>query len=51
MQRIAWLDTPGLLHHIMVRGIEEHKIFSDNTDLVDLARKLDITPSAVSYTL
>jgi predicted transcriptional regulator len=27
MHRIARLDTPGLLHHVMIRGIERRKIF------------------------
>jgi len=27
MPRTARLDTPGLLHHIMIRGIERRKIF------------------------
>ncbi len=27
MPRIARLDTPGLLHHVMIRGIERRKIF------------------------
>jgi len=26
MPRIARLDTPGLLHHVMIRGIERPKI-------------------------
>ncbi|MBN1833730.1 MAG: transposase [Deltaproteobacteria bacterium] len=32
MPRIARLDTPGLLHHVMIRGIERRKIFNDNKD-------------------
>ena len=32
MPRIARLDTPGLLHHIKIRGIERRKIFNDNKD-------------------
>ena len=32
MTRIARLDTPGLLHHIMIRGIERRKIFNDDKD-------------------
>jgi len=26
------LDTPGLLHHIMIRGIGRRKIFNDDKD-------------------
>ena len=29
---MARLDSPGLLHHIMIRGIERRKIFNDNKD-------------------
>ena len=32
MPRIARLDTPGLLHHVMIRGIERRKIFNDDKD-------------------
>ena len=32
MSRTARLDTPGLLHHIMIRGIERRKIFNDDKD-------------------
>jgi REP element-mobilizing transposase RayT len=32
MPRQARIDTPGALHHIMLRGIERRKIFRDNKD-------------------
>lgn len=32
MPRIARLDTPGLLHHIIIRGIERRRIFFDDED-------------------
>jgi putative transposase len=32
MPRTARLDTPGILHHVMIRGIERRKIFTDNED-------------------
>ena len=35
MLRQARIDTPGALHHIMVRGIEGKKIFRDNNDRDD----------------
>ena len=45
MFRVARLDTPGLLHHVMIRGIERRKIFSDNKDRENLIdRLLDILP-------
>ena len=62
MPRVARLDTHGLLHHAMIRGIERRRIFNDNEDrenfivdlgmsMVDVARRLDITPAAVSYSV
>jgi REP element-mobilizing transposase RayT len=32
MPRSARLDAPGVLHHIIIRGIERKKIFTDNSD-------------------
>jgi len=32
MPRKARLDAPGSLHHIIVRGIERRKIFTDDID-------------------
>ena len=32
MLRQSRIDSPGALHHIMVRGIERRKIFRDNED-------------------
>ena len=32
MPRRARLDAPGTLHHVMVRGIEQQKIVTDNSD-------------------
>ena len=34
MPRLARLDAPGVLHHIMIRGIERRKIFINNKDRV-----------------
>ena len=42
MPRKARLDTPGLLHHIMIRGIERRKIFNDNKDRENLLERLSI---------
>ena len=33
MARQARIDTPGAIHHIMVRGIERKKIFRDDKAL------------------
>ena len=35
MPRQARLDAPGVLHHVMVRGIERRAIFRDDTDRAD----------------
>lgn len=40
MPRIARLDTPGLLHHVMIRGIEQRKIFNDNKDRENFIERL-----------
>ena len=32
MPRLARLDAPGVLHHVIIRGIERRKIFKDNED-------------------
>jgi REP element-mobilizing transposase RayT len=42
MPRKARLDTPGALHHIIVRGIERSKIFHDTTDREDFLRRVGI---------
>lgn len=45
MPRVARLDTPGLLHHVMIRGIERRKIFRDNNDCENLIDRLsDLLP-------
>jgi putative transposase len=42
MPRIARLDTPGLLHHIMIRGIERRRIFNDDKDRENLIERLSV---------
>jgi hypothetical protein len=32
MPRLARLVAPGVLHHVIIRGIERRKIFKDNKD-------------------
>ena len=45
MPRIARLDTPGLLHHVMIRGIERRKIFRNDGDREDFIERLsDLLP-------
>ena len=40
MPRQARLDSPGTLHHVMVRGIEKRPIVNDETDRKDFVRRL-----------
>ena len=40
MPRLARLDAPGVLHHVMGRGIERRKIFVNNKDRKDLMSRL-----------
>lgn len=42
MPRLARLDAPGVLHHVMIRGIERRKIFRDNKDRDDFLERLSI---------
>lgn len=40
MPRQARLDAPGVLHHIMARGIEQSSIFKDNRDRENFIERL-----------
>jgi putative transposase len=40
MPRLARLDAPGVLHHIMIRGIERRKIFLNSKDYEDFLDRL-----------
>ena len=40
MPRQSRLDAPGVLHHIMIRGIEGRKIFRNNKDRNDFLTRL-----------
>jgi REP element-mobilizing transposase RayT len=40
MPRKARIDAPGALHHIIVRGIERRKIFSDDQDRDNFVERL-----------
>ncbi|MBM4334034.1 MAG: transposase, partial [Deltaproteobacteria bacterium] len=50
MPRLARIDAPGVLHHLMIRGIERRKIFwneQDREDFLDrLSRLLPETDTA-----
>ncbi len=40
MPRLARLDVPGVLHHVMGRGIERKKIFYNDMDRNDFIDRL-----------
>ena len=40
MPRLAILDAPGVLHHVMGWGIERRKAFLSNTDRNDFIDRL-----------
>jgi REP element-mobilizing transposase RayT len=42
MPRLARLDAPGILHHVMGRGIEKRPIFYNDTDRSDFIDRLQI---------
>jgi len=41
MPRQARLDAPGILHHVIIRGIERRYIFKDDQDRQDLLDRLE----------
>ena len=46
MSRLARLDAPGVLHHIIIRGIERRKIFRDDKDRDNFIDRLsDLLPA------
>jgi len=42
MPRTARLDAPGVLHHVMIRGIESREIFRNSKDREDFIERLAI---------
>src|SRR5688572_16096004 len=42
MPRQARLDSPGTLHHVMIRGIEKKRIVLDEQDRRDFVRRLGL---------
>jgi hypothetical protein len=42
MPRLARLDAPGILHHIIIRGIERREIFNDDFDRENFLERLPI---------
>ena len=41
MPRLARLDAPGVLHHVIIRGIERRRIFKDDKDRNNLITRLE----------
>ena len=41
MPRLARLEVPSLLHHVIIRGIERLNIFEDNNDRDNLLKRLE----------
>ncbi|MFH1318465.1 MAG: transposase [Candidatus Omnitrophota bacterium] len=41
MARLARLDAPGVLHHVMGRGIERNEIFLNDEDRIDFIKRLE----------
>jgi hypothetical protein len=40
MPRLARLDAAGVLHHVIIRGIERRSIFEDDKDRDDFLKRL-----------
>ncbi len=40
MPRGPRLDAPGVLHHVMARGMERQRIFQDDADREDFVQRL-----------
>ena len=41
MPRIARIDAPGALHHVVCRGIERHRTLLDELDRNDFLERLE----------
>ena len=47
MPRLARLDALGVLHHVIIRGIERRNVFEDNRDRDNLLKRLgELSPAA-----
>ncbi len=51
MPRQARLDAPGILHHVMVRGLERRPIFRDDVDQRDFCTRLEGLVEATTLTV
>jgi len=50
MPRTARLDAPGILHHVMIRGIERRNIFRNNKDREDFISRMEVLCPATQTT-
>ncbi|MCD6266588.1 MAG: hypothetical protein J7K02_11610 [Deltaproteobacteria bacterium] len=48
MPRLARLDAPGVIHHVIIRGIERREIFRDNKDRNDMVDRLAVLLSTTN---
>src|SRR5512136_2781313 len=51
MPRQARLDAPGVLHHVMVRGIERTTLFRDDPDRTDFLARVATLAAAGAWTV
>ena len=51
MPRQARLDAPGILHHVMVRGLERRAIFRDDADRRDFWARVGALVEATGLTV
>jgi hypothetical protein len=51
MPRQARLDAPGIMHHVMVRGLERRPIFRDDVDRCDFCTRLGGLVEATTLTV
>ena len=51
MPREARLDAPGILHHVMVRGLDYRAIFRDDVDRRDFCTQLGGLVEATTLTV
>jgi len=42
MPRLARLDAPGVLHHVIIRGIERRFIFKDDNDRNNFMERISV---------
>jgi REP element-mobilizing transposase RayT len=41
MPRLPRIDAPGVIHHVIIRGIEKRAIFQDKTDYEDFLKRVE----------